>query len=56
MESYLSTDEVPPEFEENARLLAELYRVRTAECLTVADLTRPVSIPSLTNKVFINKS
>jgi hypothetical protein len=42
MQSYTRTNEVPPEYDGTAPALIQLYRVRTAQCLTIADLTRPV--------------
>ena len=42
MQSYSRTNEVPPEYDGTAPALIQLYRVRTAQCLTIADLTKPV--------------
>ncbi|KAE9375537.1 hypothetical protein N431DRAFT_332569 [Stipitochalara longipes BDJ] len=42
MQSYTRANEVPPEYEGTAPALIQLYRVRTAQCLTIADLTKPV--------------
>ncbi|KAH8818142.1 hypothetical protein F5882DRAFT_3166 [Hyaloscypha sp. PMI_1271] len=42
MQSYTRTNEVPPEYDGTAPELIQLYRVRTAQCLTIADLTKPV--------------
>jgi hypothetical protein len=42
MQSYIRTDEVPPEYQGTAPALIQLYRVRTAQCLTIANLTKPV--------------
>ena len=42
MQSYTRTDEVPPEYQGTAPALIQLYRVRTAQCLTIANLTKPV--------------
>ncbi|KAG4436745.1 hypothetical protein IFR05_007763 [Cadophora sp. M221] len=41
MQSYTRSNEIPPEYQESAPELAELYRIRTAQCLIIADLTRP---------------
>jgi len=41
MQSYTRVNEIPPEYQDNAPELAELYRIRTAQCLVIADLTRP---------------
>ena len=46
MQSYARTGEIPPEYEGTAPALTQLYRVRTAQCLTIADLTKPVRFPS----------
>lgn len=43
MQSYTRSNEIPAEYQESAPELAELYRIRTAQCLVIADLTRPVS-------------
>jgi hypothetical protein len=42
MQSYTRINEVPPEYDGTAPALIQLYRVRTAQCLTIADLTKPV--------------
>jgi len=42
MQSYARTSETPSEYEGTAPALTQLYRVRTAQCLTIADLTKPV--------------
>ncbi|KAH7351102.1 hypothetical protein BKA65DRAFT_252229 [Rhexocercosporidium sp. MPI-PUGE-AT-0058] len=42
MQSYTRSNEVPLEYQENAPELAELYRIRTAQCLIIADITKPV--------------
>lgn len=42
--SYKMSKKVPPEYQGTAPAIAELYRVRTAQCLMIADLTKPVSI------------
>jgi hypothetical protein len=42
MQSYARTNEIPPEYQGTAPALTQLYRVRTAQCLTIADLTKPV--------------
>lgn len=42
MQSYTRTNEVPPEYQGTAPAIIQLYRVRTAQCLTIADLTKPV--------------
>jgi hypothetical protein len=44
MMSYKMSKKVPPEYQGTAPAIAELYRVRTAQCLMIADLTKPVSI------------
>ena len=44
MQSYTRVNEIPPEYQDNAPELAELYRIRTAQCLVIADLTRPVRV------------
>ena len=41
MQSYVSADEEPPEFEGSSKLLLEVYRIRTAQCLAAADITKP---------------
>jgi len=42
MHSYKRMNEVPSEYQETAPALVDLYRLRTAQCLTIADITRPV--------------
>ncbi|KAF8854134.1 hypothetical protein BDZ45DRAFT_48299 [Acephala macrosclerotiorum] len=42
MQSYTRANEIPPEYQGTAPALTELYRVRTVQCLIVADLTKPV--------------
>ncbi|KAL2071563.1 hypothetical protein VTL71DRAFT_12798 [Oculimacula yallundae] len=42
MQSYnRSPGDAPPEYQENGPELAELYRVYTAQCLVIADITKP---------------
>src|SRR5450432_4114548 len=41
MQSYSRNNEVPPEYQGTAPAITELYRVRTAQCLILADITRP---------------
>jgi hypothetical protein len=43
MQSYTRANEVPPEHEGTAVATAELYRVRTAQCIFHADVTKPAS-------------
>jgi predicted secreted protein len=41
MQSYSRNNEVPPEYQGTAPAITELYRIRTAQCLVIADITRP---------------
>ncbi len=41
MKSYNRNIEIPPEYQGTAPAITELYRVLTAQCLVVADITRP---------------
>ncbi|CZS92262.1 uncharacterized protein RCO7_00770 [Rhynchosporium graminicola] len=42
MQSYnRSPDDAPHEYQENGPELAELYRLQTAQCLVIADITKP---------------
>jgi len=45
MQSYTRIKDTPPEYEGTAPALTELYRVRTVQCLMIADLTKPVRPP-----------
>ncbi|KAL2073294.1 hypothetical protein VTL71DRAFT_10618 [Oculimacula yallundae] len=40
MFSYFSNGDEPPEYEGTSRSLSELYRVRTAQCLMMGDITK----------------
>jgi hypothetical protein len=44
MQSYTRTNNIPPEYQGTAPALTELYRVRTVQCLMIADLTKPVGL------------
>lgn len=41
MQSYVSAGQEPPEFEGTSKLLLQVYRIRTAQCLAAADITKP---------------
>jgi hypothetical protein len=41
MQSYNRNNEVPLEYQGTAPAITELYRIRTAQCLVIADITRP---------------
>jgi hypothetical protein len=49
MKSYIMSNQVPVEYQGTAPAVTELYRVRTVQCLVIADITKPVSalIPRL---------
>ena len=42
MQSYLKTSEEPPDYQGVSQALADLYHSRATQCLTLADITRPV--------------
>ena len=44
MQSYHRTNTMPPDIVTAATLL-ELYRIRTLQCIQIADIARPVSVP-----------
>ncbi|KAF4631297.1 hypothetical protein G7Y89_g6826 [Cudoniella acicularis] len=41
MQSYNRNNDVPPEYEGTAPAIADLYRIRTAQCIVIADITKP---------------
>ena len=42
MQSYLKTSEEPPDYQGVSQTLADIYHSRATQCLTLADVTRPV--------------
>jgi len=44
LQSYLRNKEEPPEYQGTLVSIMELYRIRTAQCLCIADLTKPVDL------------
>lgn len=52
MHSYIMANDIPSEYDGTAPALKELYRVRTVQCLLIADITKPVCLsffPSIQN-------
>jgi len=43
MQSWILAKAIPSEYEGTAPALRELYRVRTVQCLLIADICKPVS-------------
>ncbi|KAH8808043.1 fungal-specific transcription factor domain-containing protein [Xylogone sp. PMI_703] len=41
MQSYQHHNDEPPEYRDTLPVLAELYRIRTAQCITIADISKP---------------
>ncbi|KAG9229565.1 hypothetical protein BJ875DRAFT_187291 [Amylocarpus encephaloides] len=41
MQSYIRNNDIPPEYETTCFDTGELYRVRAAQCIQVADITKP---------------
>lgn len=42
LQSYARNKDAPPEYQDNLAVITDLYRIRTAQCLIIADITRPV--------------
>ncbi|TGO84826.1 hypothetical protein BPOR_0460g00020 [Botrytis porri] len=42
LQSYARDNDVTPEYQDTLATIIDLYRIRTAQCLTTADITRPV--------------
>lgn len=62
MLSHKQAKDTPPEFQREDEDLSEVYRIRTAQCLIIADIHKPVSIvtlqflaPMLSFSALINK-
>jgi hypothetical protein len=44
MQSYDRNNEVPPEYQGASPAITDMYRVRAAQCLLIADLAKPVDL------------
>ncbi|KAF7887285.1 hypothetical protein EAF00_009579 [Botryotinia globosa] len=44
LQSYSRNNDIPPEYQETLATVIDLYRIRTAQCLIIADITRPVNL------------
>ncbi|THV45841.1 hypothetical protein BGAL_0445g00040 [Botrytis galanthina] len=42
LQSYARNNDIPPEYQDTLATVIDLYRIRTAQCLIIADITRPV--------------
>ncbi|KAF7925206.1 hypothetical protein BELL_0270g00050 [Botrytis elliptica] len=42
LQSYARNNDIPPEYQDTLATVIDLYRIRTAQCLITADVTRPV--------------
>ncbi|ESZ92627.1 putative C6 transcription factor [Sclerotinia borealis F-4128] len=42
LQSYARNKDTPPEYRDTLAKITDLYRIRTAQCLIIADITRPV--------------
>ena len=42
LQSYRRNRQEPPEYQGTSAALMELYRIRTAQCIGIADITKPV--------------
>jgi hypothetical protein len=42
MQSYIRIGDIPPEYQGTLPALTDLYRIRTAQCLVLSDITKPV--------------
>ncbi|KAF7922474.1 uncharacterized protein EAE98_008000 [Botrytis deweyae] len=42
LQSYARNNDMPPEYQDTLATVIDLYRIRTAQCLITADVTRPV--------------
>ncbi|TGO54176.1 hypothetical protein BCON_0111g00190 [Botryotinia convoluta] len=42
LQSYARNNEIPPEYHDTLATVIDLYRICTAQCLIIADITRPV--------------
>ncbi|TVY40660.1 Fusarisetin A cluster transcription factor, partial [Lachnellula subtilissima] len=42
MQSYTRTGDIPPEYQGTLPAMVDLYRIRAAQCIVLADITKPV--------------